>query len=303
MNTNTRATSVTVPPPDVATPPLEPVVARPDGASPGDDRSVRRRTLRRLVGLLPSTALVVLCLVIWEVWVRVGDVPSYLLVPPSEVAALIWTEWGSFAPDVRSTVTEAFLGLLFGTAFGVVLAVAIVHSQPISRAIFPLIIGSQVVPKVAIAPLLILWLGAGTMPKIVVAMLMAFFPVVMNHAFGLRSVPDDMIDLGRSLKASTFKIFYRIRFPYSLPALFTGIKLASALAIIGAVVGEFIAASSGLGYRIVFANQNLDSKTMLASVVLLVGVGIVFFACIAALERLVAPWAKTSQTTTGGMTA
>jgi NitT/TauT family transport system permease protein len=128
-------------------------------------------------------------------------------------------------------------------------------------------------------------------------MLMPFIRIAINQAFGLRSVPDETIDLGRSLRA--FRIFFMIRLLYSLPALLSALTVASALAIIGAVVGEFIAGSSGLGYRVVFANQSLDSRAMLASIVLVVGIGIVLFGAINVLERLVAPWAKTSEPPSG----
>jgi ABC-type nitrate/sulfonate/bicarbonate transport system permease component len=298
MSANDPVTSAPAAPREVR--PGAPAAARAPSDVVARRRSPWSRLGRWLLRVLPSLALVVLFLVIWEVWVEAGDVPSYLLVAPSDVASFIWTDWSSFAGDVRVTVTEAFLGLLLGTILGMSLSIAIVHSPLLSRALMPLIVGSQVVPKVAIAPLFILWFGVGMLPKVVVAMLMAFFPIVINHTFGLRSVPDDMLDLGRSLRASTFKLFYKIRMPYSLPALFSGLKLASTLAIIGAVVGEFIAASSGLGYRVVFANQNLDAKSMLASVVLLVGIGILFFGAITLLERIVAPWAKTSGPAQGG---
>src|SRR6266542_2135582 len=189
--------------------------------SPGHPRKRRSRVLLTSArSLLAPGALLVALLVAWEIWVRIGNVPRYLAVAPSEVARFIVDNWGSLYHDVVVTNMEALYGLLAGTGIGMLLAILIVHSRILSKTLMPLIIGSQVVPKVAIAPLLLLWLGFGTLPKVIVASLMSFFPVVVSHAFGLQSVPEEILDLGRSMHAGRLRIFYKIRMPYSLPALF-----------------------------------------------------------------------------------
>jgi NitT/TauT family transport system permease protein len=255
---------------------------------------------RRQLKLLPPAALLALLVGLWEVWVRVGDVPSYLLVGPSTIAEHIWNNWHSLSHDLTVTARESLYGLLMATGFGILLAVMILYSRVVALTLYPLIIGSQVIPKIAIAPLLALWLGFGTLPKVVVAALMAFFPIVVGLSFGLQSVPEELIDLGRSMRANSWRMFYRIRLPHALPAFFAGLKIASTLVIIGAVVSEFVGASEGLGYRIIIANQNLNTPAMFSSLVLLVLLGVIMFASIAFLEWLMVPWERSSAANTYG---
>jgi NitT/TauT family transport system permease protein len=247
----------------------------------------------RHIGQFVPSALVLASLVaLWELVVVVIDLPRYFLVAPSEVAGYLVKHAGFFVDQSMTTIVESVAGLLVGSVMGVVLATMLVYSQTLSRILMPLIVGSQVVPKPAIAPLLVVWMGYGAEPKILIAALIAFFPVVMDHAYGLRSVPKELLDLGNSLGAGGWRLFLKIRLPHSLPALFSGLKVASSLAVIGAVVGEFVGATSGLGYQITLAGFRIDTPLLLSCLVLLVIIGVALYGVIALLERLVIPWAR-----------
>ena len=181
------------------------------------------------------------------------------------------------------------LGYVLAVAVAIPLAIAITSSQRFDRFVMPTMLFFQVVPKVAIAPLFLVWFGVGVLPKVLVAFLISFFPIVIDAAVGLRSMSSEMSDLARSMGASRMQVFTRFRLPTSLPYLFSGLKVAATLAIAGAVVGEFVGADKGLGYLLLVTNSNMETALMFATLVALTIIGLVFFYSVEFLETLADP--------------
>jgi NitT/TauT family transport system permease protein len=178
---------------------------------------------------------------------------------------------------------------------GVALAVAIVYSRFLQDTLYPIVLVLQVVPKVAIAPLLVVFLGFGPTPKIVIAVLIAFFPVVIDTVVGMRAVDREMLELVRVLNGSRLQEFTRVRFPFALPFIFSGLKVAMTFAVIGVIIGEFIGANSGLGYLLILANSQLQTEMSYAALTILSVIGIVLFGALSLLERIIVPWADHNQ--------
>jgi NitT/TauT family transport system permease protein len=246
----------------------------------------RRRRLRFPYAL----ATVAVAIVLWQVITTAFNVPLFLLPPPSAIATYFAQNFSLFATNSVATITEIGLGFLLSVAIGVPLAVAIVYSSIFERAAYPLIVTSQTVPKVAIAPLVLVWFGFGVWPKVGIVVLISFFPIVINTVVGFKSVPREMIDLVRSMGAKRVEIFRRIMFPNALPSIFSGMKIASTLAVIGAVVAEFVGATMGLGYLITRSGQYVNMKEEFSAVVVLSVLGIAFFYLISLIERMILPW-------------
>ncbi len=242
------------------------------------------------------TAFLVGVVVLWEIASRATDVPAYILPAPTAIAERLVRSWGLLWGHSVVTLTEIGLGFVFGVALGLGLAIPIAYSAVVRNTLYPLIVASQAVPKIAIAPLLVLWLGFGIWPKIVVTALMVFFPVTVTAAEGLTSVDRNLLDLLRSVNASQAQIFFRIRFPHALPHIFSGLKIGITLAVVGAVVGEWVGADSGLGYLLVYANTLLDSTLLFASLFLLIVIGVVLFVLVGIAERVLLPWHQAEET-------
>ncbi|WP_235432120.1 ABC transporter permease [Nocardiopsis sp. RV163] len=198
-------------------------------------------------------------------------------------AAYLWTH------TVVTTV-ETVVGFVIASLVGLVVAVLMVYSPTVERTFYPLVLFAQVIPKIAIAPLFVVWLGFGASPKIFVAVLMAFFPVVISGISGLRSVDPELLELTSTMGASRIKTFWKVRFPAALPELLSGLKVAATLAVTGAVVGEFVGANSGLGYVILQANGNIDTAMLFAALFIMSALGVLLFAVIQVAEMLLIPW-------------
>jgi NitT/TauT family transport system permease protein len=188
------------------------------------------------------------------------------------------------------TAYEMLLGYFLAIVVGIPMAIAITGSKAFDRFITPILLFFQTVPKISIAPLFLVWFGVGVTPKILVAFLISFFPIVIDTAVGLRSISPDMIDLARSMGATKPQIFSQFRFPNSLPYVFSGLKVASTLAVVGAVVGEFVGADKGLGYLLLVANSNLLTPLMFGTIVALTVQGLILYYLIQFLETLLIPW-------------
>jgi len=229
-------------------------------------------------------------LAIWEAGVRLLKVPSYLMPPPSAVLMVFINEFPKLLHHGWVTTYEMLLGYAMAVAIAVPLAIGITSSHRFDRFITPQLLFFQVVPKVAIAPLFLVWFGVGTTPKVLVAFLISFFPIVIDAAVGLRSMSSEMRDLARSMGASRWQVFAQFRLPTSLPYLFSGLKVAATLAVAGAVVGEFVGADKGLGYLLLVTNSNMETALMFATIVALTIIGLVFFYAVEFLEKLLIPW-------------
>jgi NitT/TauT family transport system permease protein/putative hydroxymethylpyrimidine transport system permease protein len=238
-----------------------------------------------------AAALVVLAgLAAWEAIVRAGAVDPLLLPAPTEVAASLWDDRAILAPDLATTTGEVLLGLIAAIAAGVALALAM-HLWPVARrALRPLVIGSQAVPVPVIAPLVVLVLGFGLAPKVLLVALVCFFPVAINLHDGLRDADPDARKLLRSLDATRWQTLRTLEAPSALPAAFTGVRIAAAVAVIGAVFAEWAGSDAGLGHALLTANGQLDTARAFAATVLLFLLAVALYAAVALLERRVVTW-------------
>jgi len=266
---------------------------RPEAITP---RPRRRLTWQRIASVVYPMLALVLLVIIWDLVVRIFKIRDYLLPGPGAVFRTLIDEAGYLADQSVTTTQEVILGFILATVVGLLIAIAIATWRPFEQAAYPLLVASQEIPQVAFAPLLLVWFGFGITSKVIIAFLIAFFPVVVNTAVGLRSVPTELIDLARSTRASSLTILRKIRFPYALPYAFTGLKIGATFAVIGAVVGEFVGAGKGLGYVLVTANGRLDTALMFAAIIVLVVLGLALFFVVVLIERLVIPWHVTQRT-------
>ena len=254
-----------------------------------------------MIRLSPLFGILVF-LAIWELGVRLFDVPAYLMPPPTKVFATFVQEFPKLLYHGWVTTYEMLLGYAMAVAIAIPLAIGITSSHRFDRFITPQLLFFQVVPKVAIAPLFLVWFGVGTTPKVLVAFLISFFPIVIDAAVGLRSMSSEMSDLARSMGATRWQLFARFRLPTSLPYLFSGLKVAATLAVAGAVVGEFVGADKGLGYLLLVTNSNMETALMFATIVALTIIGLVFFYLVEFLEAFLIPWHVTHRVREGSGT-
>jgi NitT/TauT family transport system permease protein len=202
----------------------------------------------------------------------------------------MWTNRAQLAANTWITLYETVLGFVLACVIGLVTAVLIAYSRTMDKALYPLVLVAQVIPKIAIAPLLVVWFGTDLRPKVILAVLIAFFPIVISGVAGLRSTDPELLDLSATMGASRWQTFRKIRFPNALPHLMAGLKVAVTLAVVGAVVGEFVGASEGLGYVLLLANGNLDAPLLFADLILMSVIGILLFAVVEVAEALLIPW-------------
>jgi NitT/TauT family transport system permease protein len=260
----------------------------PDKTAPDEAAESNESSARAIAGAtLTFLALVAL----WELLVRGFNIPGWLLPAPSAIAIAL-VEWrDALIRHSLVTLYETLLGFVLSIAISIPLAVAVVHSAFLRNTIYPILLVFQSVPKVAIAPLLLLWMGFGMLPKIAVVFLVCFFPIIVATATGLSAVPAPLMELIRSLSASTMQTFIKIRFPTAMPYMFVGFKVAITLAVIGAVIGEFVGSEDGLGYLILVSTSQSRTPLAFAALVLLTIISIVLYYGIALIERIAVPWA------------
>jgi NitT/TauT family transport system permease protein len=245
---------------------------------------------RRIRPVLLPVGVLLGTLVVWEIAWRIFNVPRFVVPLPSGILAETWAWRGYLLTHSWVTLYETLAGFALSIAVGTPLAVMLVYSPVLRSALYPLLVVTQAIPKVAIAPVLLLLLGAGEVSKVVIAFLVAFFPVVVNTATGLAATPPELLDLSRSYRASRLKTFIKVRFPMALPFFFSGLKVAVTLSVIGAVVGEFVGSDKGLGYVIVSATSYWKSNLAFAAMLLLSVMAVGLFALVELVERVVCPW-------------
>lgn len=231
-----------------------------------------------------------LTVVLWELGVWMFKPSPMILPAPSAILAAFLETPGIFLRHLGFTLGMTCLGFALAVILGVLLAALIVYSPFVERTIYTLLVALNSIPKVALAPLFVIWMGTGTEPKIAIALMLAIFPIVIDMVLGLRSVDPDMLNLARVSKASPLSVLLKIRFPCALPSLFAGMKVAISFALVGAIVGEFVAGSRGLGFQILVAQGQFDTVRVFVSLVLLGIVGTVLFFLVDHLERLALPW-------------
>ena len=251
-------------------------------------RTVRTAPVDRSV-LISALAIAGL-LLLWELVCRFGKVPAWLLPAPSMVAGALVKHGAVLATHFGTTLFATVSGFVVAVLIGVPLAVAITTSRVAKNVLFPLFLVFQSVPKVALAPLILLWVGYGMPSKILVAAVTAFFPVVINTAAGLNSVPAEILQLTRSYSPPALRTFWSVKLPFAMPHVFSGMKIAMTLAVIGAVVGEFVGSDTGLGFIILTASSTMNTGLVFSALVLLSVMGIGLFYLIALIERISCPW-------------
>src|SRR3954468_12641507 len=242
---------------------------------------------------MAAALLVLLALAGWEALVRGGVVDALLLPAPTDIAQALWTDRGILGEDLAVTAGEVVLGLLAALAIGVALGVSMHLWAPVRRTLRPLVIGSQAVPVPVIAPLFILVLGFGLAPKVLMVALVCFFPVTINLYDGLRGADPDARKLLRSFDASRIQTLRLLEAPAALPAAFTGMKVAAAVAVIGAVFAEWAGSDRGLGHTLLIANGQLETARAFAATLLLFVLAVALYGAFALLERRVVDWRPT----------
>lgn len=245
----------------------------------------------RLGGAVAPTLAFAAVLALWQGSVWLLRPPPFILPGIGQVIARLVAFGPNWVGHVIATVEGIALGFLAAVVLGTAGAVLIVSSDLLRRAITPLLVTVQIVPKIAFAPLILVWFGIGLTSRATIAFLVAFFPVLVNTAVGLVQIEPELLDLARSIKARPSWVFFRIRFPSSLPYFFAGLRVASTLAVIGAVIGEFVGSDVGLGYLIVIANNQIDTALGLAAIFLISLIGLILYGAVVLTERLCTPWA------------
>jgi ABC-type nitrate/sulfonate/bicarbonate transport system permease component len=246
--------------------------------------------MKRLTSVVAPIVLLLVLLAAWEGAVRLFDLPRYILPAPSRIGTSFVSHFPSLLHHASVTLAEIVLGLLLGGIGGFALAVAVFYSPILERALYPLIIASQMIPVFAIAPLLIVWMGYGVWPKATVAALIGFFPIVVNASDGLRAPNEESVELFRSLGATRWQIFRKLRFPASLPTLFAGLKVAVTLCVVGATIGEWVGAHQGLGYLMLQSNALLRVDLVFAAILMLSILGLLLFGGLRIIERRALRW-------------
>lgn len=233
---------------------------------------------------------VVAVLLVWWLVTAMKWVKPFIIPSPGDTWAAFANNAAYLAQHTWVTTYETLVGFVIAVIVGLFVAVIMVYSRGLEQTLYPVILFAQVIPKIAIAPLFIVWLGFGMEPKILVAVLMAFFPVVISGLAGLRSVDPEILQLTSTMGAGRWRTFTKVRLPAALPELLSGLKVAATLAVTGAVVGEFVGANEGLGYVILQANGNLDTAMLFAALIIMSLMGVLLFAIIQIAEKFLIPW-------------
>ncbi len=247
-------------------------------------------------GMLPATVAVVALFLIWEGVVRGFGIREFLLPAPSVILATSIEVWPTLLGHTLATLGTVMGGFVASILISLPLAMLIASSPAISAALYPLLVVTQSIPKVALAPILIIALGANEVPRIIVTFLVAFFPLVVGSVAGLLATPPELIELGRACRAGRLQELARIRLPFAIPFVFGGLKVAAALSVVGAVVAEFVGAEAGLGYLIQTSMAFFRTPLAFAAVVVLAIMGILLFQAVALAERLLFPWSSGVET-------
>ena len=245
---------------------------------------------------VPPALALFLAAVVWEVWVRLKDVPTYIVPAPSKVLGRLLGDLPFFAGEGAVTVSEALAGFALGSAVALIGATLMAHSRFLERSLLPLAILVKVTPIVAIAPLFVIWFGFGSAPKVLIAAMITFFPVLVAGVAGFRSIDPRAADFLRSLKASRREVFLTLRVPSAMPYLFAGFRVSVPLAVIGAVVAEWFTGDRGLGSVIIVAHSNLDMPTLFSAIFTLAFIGISLTLIVSLIEKKVLFWHESSLT-------
>ena len=262
---------------------------------PATSRLARRGGAFGLLRYSYPIVAVVVTLVVWEVLVRLFKVPVLILPAPSVVFNHIWTHRALYISFSQPTLIEILAGFAVAAVAGILLGILVSFSDLAKRTAYPLLVSSQMVPKVAIAPVFIIWFGTGLEAKVLIAFLIAFFPIMVSTMVGLEAIEADMVRLFRSMGAGAYRTFIKLRLPAALPNIFAGLKIGMSLAVVGAVVAEFVAAERGLGYYLLYANGQLDTPGVFGALLVLTVIGVLLYYMVEGVERLFVPSALSKE--------
>jgi NitT/TauT family transport system permease protein len=257
------------------------------------------RVRRSLSGVLPAVILSAALLAFWEAAIRLFKVSSFVLPAPSAVIVSLVENRKILFQAAQATAVEIILGFVLAAIVGIAIAIAIVRFERFGQALYPLVVLFQNVPKVALAPLFILWFGYDLAPKVTLIVVIAFFPVAIDMMAGLQSVEPAFVSLMRSVGATRGEIMRRVQIPHSLPHLMAGLKVAITFSVIGAIVGEFAGASAGLGYVIQLASTQLETALVFAALIVVSVLGLVFYYIVELAERILVPWSPKFESAQG----
>lgn len=248
----------------------------------------------RVIGAIKGQAHTVGSLVgagiVWEIAVRLLNVPEYILPAPSKVFADLYYNVPIVFTASLYTLQPMVLGFLVAVVMGTLLALLVVYSRAFEAIFYPLLVILQIIPKIAIAPLFIIWVGFGLPSKILLVFLLSFFPIVVNSIVAFKSIEPDVYDLAKSYRAGRLKIFWKVELPGALPSLFAGFKVAAALSATAAVVAEFVASDNGLGYLLLNYNGNMNTSMTFAVIIVLSLLGLLLYGIVEMIERFAIPW-------------
>lgn len=240
-------------------------------------------------GLLYPLSVLLAVVFLWEALIRVFHVPEYLIPAPSVVARAVD---GDLLRHAATTFGEVLCGFVGANVLGLLTAIAFVYCPPLERSLFPYAIALKTTPLVALAPLLVIWFGTGLASKVVASMLICFFPTLVNGVKGLKSVEREAAELFATYRATGFETFWRLRLPTSLPYLLSALKISTSLAVVGAIVGEFVGASQGLGYVVLVSSYHMETPTMFAAIICAAAIGLLLFWTVGVIEARLIFWQR-----------
>ena len=249
-----------------------------------------RSTARTVEAIAYPIVGIVVVLGLWQAYVTVFAVNPIVLPGPWAITKASIRHFDTLIEQTWPTLAESVYGFALAVVIGVPLAVCVANSRILNLTFYPILIATQSIPKVAVAPIILVWFGTGMESKLVIAFLVAFFPIVVDTATGLRATPPGLLELARSVSASPSQTFWKVQFPAAMPFIISGAKVAVTLAVIGAVIGEFVGSNEGLGYLLLSANSQLDGPLAWAALVWLSILGIALFFLVVVAERVLMPW-------------
>jgi NitT/TauT family transport system permease protein len=253
-----------------------------ESISAAETKRASERLRKYLPGILSHAALIV----VWYLFVTYGHIPSFVMPSPVATVATLGGKNYDWIGNALVTASEIFSGYLLAVVVGVILAIAFSWSRTTESAVMPLLVSLNMIPKVALGPLFIVWFSYGIFPNAIIAFSISFFPILLNTARGFREVEPELLELVRSLKSSKWQTFTKIQLPSAFPYIFSGMKIGAILAVAGALVGEFLGSSRGLGYLMLQVQVTLDTAAMFMAVILITFIGVVLYGLVIGLERL-----------------
>ena len=253
-------------------------------------------TLRRLAGYGPALVLAVALLALWELYVRAGNVSVQVLPSPIAIIQALFNNWSIIYDNTLQTLLETVLGLTIAAILGIHLAILLDISSRMRRAVYPLLITSQTIPIIALAPLLLIWIGYDIRPKLIVVTLYCFFPIAVATVDGLASAEPELIKLLHSMRATRWQILRLVRLPGAMPAFFSGLRIAAAYSVIGAIFGEYVGAEKGLGIYMQKAANSFATINVFAAILVTTILSLLLFGLVSIMERIALPWYHGSKT-------